>query len=160
MGQNRIGALLLLVATLAAIVWTNVSLALYETFWETHLMVSVGDLHLDFTLHALVNDALMAIFFFTVGLEVRREFAIGELASWSRALVPVTAAIAGLVVPALLFILIARGSGNEHAWGVVISTDTAFLVGALALIGPRVPGHRQAKPVRVTLAVDGGEALT
>ncbi|MFG1708664.1 Na+/H+ antiporter NhaA [Nonomuraea sp. M3C6] len=141
MGQNRIGALLLLIATLAAIVWANVSMALYETVWQAHLMVGVGDLHLDFTLHALVNDALMAIFFFTVGLEVRREFAIGELTSRSRALVPVAAAIAGLVVPALLFVLIARGSGNEHAWGVVISTDTAFLVGALALIGPRVPGR-------------------
>ena len=141
MGQNRIGALLLLVATIAAIVWVNVSLASYETFWETHLMVGVGDLHLDSTLHALVNDALMAIFFFTVGLEVRREFAIGELTSWSRALVPVVAAIAGLVIPGLLFVLIARGSGNEHAWGVVISSDTAFLVGSLALIGPRVPGR-------------------
>jgi Na+/H+ antiporter NhaA len=84
MGQNRIGALLLLVATLAAIVWTNVSLASYETFWETHLMVGVGDLHLDFTLHALVNDAPMAIFFFTVGLEVCREFAIGEFSSSSQ----------------------------------------------------------------------------
>ncbi|MEU8276407.1 Na+/H+ antiporter NhaA [Microbispora bryophytorum] len=141
MGQSRIGALLLLVATLAAIVWANVSLASYGTFWQTHLMVGVGDLHLEFTLHALVNDALMAVFFFTVGLEVRREFAIGELTSWSRALVPVAAAIAGLVAPALLFVLIARGSGNEHAWGLVISTDTAFLVGTLALIGPRVPGR-------------------
>lgn len=141
MGQNRIGALLLLGTTLAAIIWANVSLGSYQTFWQTHLMVGIGDLHLDFTLHALVNDALMAIFFFTVGLEVRREFAIGELTSWSRALVPVAAAIAGLVVPALLFVLIARGSGNEQAWGAVISSDTAFLVGALALIGPRVPGR-------------------
>ncbi|WP_030511555.1 Na+/H+ antiporter NhaA [Microbispora rosea] len=141
MGQNRIGALLLLGTTLAAIIWANVSLGSYQTFWQTHLMAGIGDLHLDFTLHALVNDALMAVFFFTVGLEVRREFAIGELTSWSRALVPVAAAIAGLVVPALLFVLIARGSGNEQAWGAVISSDTAFLVGALALIGPRVPGR-------------------
>lgn len=141
MGQNRIGALFLLVGTLAAIVWANGSLTSYEAFWETHLMVGVGDLQLDFTLHTLVNDVLMAIFFFTVGLEVRREFAIGELTSWSRAVVPVAAAIAGLVVPALLFVLIARGSGNEHAWGMVISTDTAFLVGALTLIGPRLPGR-------------------
>ena len=93
MGQNRIGALLLLVGTLAAIIWANMSLASYETFWETHLMVGVGDLQLNFTPHALVNDALMAIFFFTVGLEVRREFAIGELTSWFRAMVPVAAAI-------------------------------------------------------------------
>lgn len=141
MGQNRIGALLLLIATAAAIIWANVSASSYESFWETHLSVGVGDLQLDFTLHALVNDALMAIFFFTVGLEVRREFAIGELTSWSRAVVPVVAAVAGLVIPAVLFVLIAAGSGEEHAWGVVISTDTAFLVGALALIGPRVPGR-------------------
>ncbi|SFR84244.1 sodium/proton antiporter, NhaA family [Agromyces sp. CF514] len=141
MGQNRIGALLLLIATAAAIIWANVAAGSYESFWETHLSVGVGDLTLDFTLHALVNDALMAIFFFTVGLEVRREFAIGELTSWSRAVVPVVAAIAGLVVPAVLFVLVANGSGQEHAWGVVISTDTAFLVGALALIGPRVPGR-------------------
>ena len=83
----------------------------------------------------------MAIFFFTVGLEVRREFAIGELTSWSRAMVPVIAAVAGLAIPALLFVLIAADSGQAYAWGIVISTDTAFLVGALALIGPRVPGR-------------------
>jgi Na+/H+ antiporter NhaA len=141
LGQNRIGALMLLIATAAAIIWANVSIGSYETFWETHLTVGVGDLQLDFTLHALVNDALMAIFFFTVGLEVRREFAIGELTSWSRAVVPVVAAVAGLAIPALLFVWIAMGSGHEYAWGIVISTDTAFLVGALALIGPRVPGR-------------------
>ncbi|MFF2371819.1 Na+/H+ antiporter NhaA [Agromyces sp. NPDC058110] len=141
MGQNRIGALLLLIATAAAIIWANVSIGSYEGFWETHLSIGVGDLNLEFTLHALVNDALMAIFFFTVGLEVRREFAIGELTSWSRAVVPVIAAVAGLIVPAVLFVLIAADSGEAHAWGVVISTDTAFLVGALALIGPRVPGR-------------------
>ncbi|WP_426715150.1 Na+/H+ antiporter NhaA, partial [Campylobacter coli] len=79
MGQNRIGALLLLLATAAAIVWANLATGSYAAFWETHLSVGLGDIHLDFTLHALVNDALMAVFFFTVGLEVRREFAIGEL---------------------------------------------------------------------------------
>lgn len=141
MGQQRIGALMLLVATVIAIVWANVGLGSYTSFWETHLELGVGELHLDFTLHALVNDALMAIFFFTVGLEVRREFAIGELTSWSRAMVPVVAAVVGLAIPALLFVLVAAPSGQTHAWGVVISTDTAFLVGALALVGPRVPGR-------------------
>jgi Na+/H+ antiporter NhaA len=140
-GQSRTGALLLLLATVIAIVWANISSHGYETFWETHLSIGLGDLHLDFTLHALVNDALMAIFFFTVGLEVRREFAIGELTSWSRAVVPVVAAVAGLALPALLFALVAAGSGHEYAWGTVISTDTAFLVGALALVGPRIPGR-------------------
>jgi Na+/H+ antiporter NhaA len=141
MGQTRIGALSLLLATLVAILWANFSHGTYDAFWETHLVIGVADLELDFTLHALVNDALMAIFFFTVGLEVRREFVIGELTSWSRAIVPVAAAVAGLVVPAVLYLLISAGSGFEHAWGIVISTDTAFLVGALALIGPRMSGR-------------------
>ncbi|HWL01768.1 MAG TPA: Na+/H+ antiporter NhaA, partial [Microbacteriaceae bacterium] len=104
-GHARLGAMLLLAATVAAIVWANVANGSYADFWETHLTFGVGDLHLDFTLHALVNDALMAIFFFTVGLEVRREFAIGELTSRSRAIVPVVAAVFGLAVPALLFFL-------------------------------------------------------
>jgi Na+/H+ antiporter NhaA len=141
MGRTRMGALLLLLATAAAIVWANLAENSYHGFWETHMTVGLGDLQLDFTLHALVNDALMAIFFFTVGLEVRREFAIGELTSWSRAVIPVVAAVAGLALPALLFVLIAAPSGHAAAWGVVISTDTAFLVGALALIGPRGSGR-------------------
>ncbi len=140
-GMSRMAALALVLATIAAIVWVNVSSASYERFWETHLVFGIEDFQLEFTLHALVNDALMAIFFFTVGLEVRREFAIGELTSWSRAVVPVLAAIAGLVIPALVFVLFDRDSGQAHAWGVVISTDTAFLVGALALVGPRAPGR-------------------
>ena len=141
MGRSRIGALLLLLATLVAIVWANISFTGYEHFWETQLTLGLGDLHLEFTLHALVNDALMALFFFTVGLEVRREFAIGELTSWSRAVVPVVAAVAGLAVPALIFVMFTMGTGHANAWGVVISTDTAFLVGGLALIGPRAVGR-------------------
>jgi Na+/H+ antiporter NhaA len=141
MGQVRVGALLLLAATIVAVAWTNISAGSYAGFWETHVTLGVADLRLDFTLHALVNDALMAIFFFTVGLEVRREFAIGELTTWSRAVVPVVAAVAGLVLPALLYLLVSAGSGYENAWGIVISTDTAFLVGALALIGPKAPGR-------------------
>lgn len=141
LGRARLSALILIIATLAAVVWANVSAGSYDAFWDTHIVIGVGDLQLDFTLHAIVNDALMAIFFFTVGLEVRREFAIGELTSASRAIVPVVAAIAGLAVPAALYVLIATGSGFEHAWGIVISTDTAFLLGALALVGPRASGR-------------------
>jgi Na+/H+ antiporter NhaA len=141
LGQNRVGAILLLIATVVAIAWANISYGSYHGFWDMHLTLGVGDLQLDFTVHALVNDALMAIFFFTVGLEVRREFAIGELTTWSRAVTPVVAAVLGLAIPALLYVLISSGSGSEHAWGIVISTDTAFLVGALALIGPRAPGR-------------------
>ena len=141
LGLTRTGALLLLIATGVAILWANLAHDSYESFWETHLTFGVADLQLDFTLHALVNDALMAVFFFTVGLEVRREFAIGELTSFSRAIVPVVAAVLGLAVPALLYVFVVMGTGMEYAWGTVISTDTAFLVGALALIGPHAPGR-------------------
>ncbi len=141
LGEVRLGAILLLLATVIAVVWANLPGDSYHQFWETHVMVGVDNLQFEFTLHALVNDALMAIFFFSVGLEVRREFAIGELTKWSRAVVPVAAAIAGLAIPALIFVLFNLDSGQVHAWGVVISTDTAFLVGALALIGPRAPGR-------------------
>lgn len=151
LGESRAGALLLLIGTAVAVAWANLAYGFYHEFWETHLSAGVGDLQVDFTLHALVNDALMAVFFFTVGLEVRRELTIGELASRSRVVLPVVAAIAGIVVPIAFYLLITRGSGYEHAWGIVISTDTAFLVGALALIGPRASG--QLRVFLLTLAV-------
>ena len=159
MGRTRIGALLLLLATVAAIIWANTSPAGYSALWESRVLIGVEDLRLEFTVHALVNDALMALFFFTVGLEVRREFAIGELTSWSRALVPVIAAAAGLVVPALLYVLVTAGTGYSDAWGVVISTDTAFLIGALALIGPRAPGRLRVFLLALAVVDDIG-ALT
>ena len=87
----------------------------------------------------LVNDGLMAFFFFIVGLEVKSQFTIGELTDRARAAVPVIAAVAGLVVPALVFLLFNPSGEDALAWGMVISTDTAFLVGALAVIRPEVP---------------------
>ncbi|MBL0888225.1 Na+/H+ antiporter NhaA [Myceligenerans indicum] len=159
MGPNRTGALLLVAGTLLAVLWANGSHGTYEAFWDTHLTIGVADLNLDFTLHALVNDALMAVFFFTVGLEVRREFAIGELTSRSRAVVPVVAAVCGLLVPSLLYVLIARDTGWANAWGVVISTDTAFLVGGLALVGPRAAGRLRIFLLALAVVDDIG-ALT
>src|SRR5690606_16288664 len=121
MGRNRTSALLLLLATVAAVVWVNLSATTYTSFWGSRLLVGVEDLRLEFARHALVNAALMALFFFTVGLEVRRELTIGELTSWARARVPVIAAAAGLAVPALIFAGLTAGTGYSGAWGVVIS---------------------------------------
>ncbi|MCC3276699.1 Na+/H+ antiporter NhaA [Arthrobacter sp. zg-Y20] len=145
-GPKRPAALLLL-ATLAAVLWANgvwVSPSLagsYEKFWAATVEVRAGGMDLELTLRELVNDVLMAVFFFVVGLEVRREFALGELTNRSRAVVPVVAAAAGLAVPAVIFLLLTMGTDNAGAWGVVISTDTAFLLGALAIVGPKVPGR-------------------
>ncbi|ROS75507.1 Na+/H+ antiporter NhaA [Cellulomonas sp. PhB143] len=153
---QRSGALLLVLSTALAIAWVNLSPGTYEAFWATTLSLGAGDLRLDLTLHDVVNEALMAVFFFTVGLEVRRELTIGELTSFRRALAPVVVAVAGLVVPALLFMLVARGTGVERAWGVVISTDTAFLVGVLALVGPRRPGRLRTFVLALAVVDDIG----
>ncbi|MBO0681361.1 Na+/H+ antiporter NhaA [Mycolicibacterium sp. S2-37] len=140
--SDNTAALLLLLATLLAIAWANSPWAdTYSTFWDTHVGLSFGEHHTEMSVKHLVNDALMAFFFFIVGLEVKAEFAIGELTDRSRAAVPVVAAIAGLIAPAVIFLLFNPSGDDARAWGVVISTDTAFLVGALAVIKPKFPAR-------------------
>jgi Na+/H+ antiporter NhaA len=133
---------LLLACTVIAILWANSPWA--HSYWallDTDIGASFGDHHFELTVKHLVNDGLMAFFFFIVGLEVTREFAIGELTDRSRAAVPVVAAIAGLAIPAVIFLVFNPSGDNAQAWGVVISTDTAFLIGALAIIKPKYPGR-------------------
>lgn len=150
-GENRAAALLL-IFTVIAIVWANSPWAeSYSTFWNTDIGISFGARHAELTVKHLVNDGLMAFFFFIVGLEVTSQFRIGELTDRARAVVPVIAALAGLVLPALIFFLFNPSGADAHAWGVVISTDTAFLIGALAVIGPKFPGRLRA--FLLTLAV-------
>ncbi|OBK70825.1 Na+/H+ antiporter NhaA [Mycobacterium sp. 1274761.0] len=140
-GENGAAGLLLLAAVIA-IAWANSPWAQsYWTLLDTHIGLSFGDAHLELTVQHLINDGLMTFFFFVVGLEVMGEFTIGQLTDRSRAMVPVLAAVAGLVVPALIFLLINASSDNASAWGVVISTDTAFLIGALAIINPKFPAR-------------------
>ncbi len=123
---DRVGAGLMLLATVVAIAWANSPWGSgYEQFWATGIRIDIGGSEFAFTVHSLVNEGLMTLFFFLVGLEVKRELTIGELTSRTRAVLPVAAAIAGLILPALLFVLFTRGSPAVSAWGVVISTDTA-----------------------------------
>ena len=157
---DRAAASLLLVFTIIAILWANSPWGdTYEQFWETPVELGVGDMVLTTTLHHVVNDAVMTLFFFVVGLEVKREFTLGELTDPKRAVVPVVAAIAGLIVPALIFLLIAWPSGEAHAWGVVISMDTAFLLGALAIIGPKFPARLRAFLLTLAVVDDIGALL-
>ena len=150
--SDRSAAFLLLLGTVIAIAWANSPWgSTYDAFWNTEIELAVGSFSVHLTLHELVNDGLMAFFFFVVGLEVKREFTIGELTDRSRAAVPVIASIAGLIVPALIFLLLNANSGHANAWGVVISTDTAFLLGALAIIGPKFPAR--LRTFLLTLAV-------
>jgi len=123
-----------------ALVWANSPVGdTYTSFWHTEFAVRLGNAELSLSLHHWVNDGLMAFFFFIVGLEVKRELVLGELADRRRAMVPILAAIMGLIVPALVYALINRGGEAASAWGMVISTDTAFLLGVIALLGRGCP---------------------
>jgi Na+/H+ antiporter NhaA len=140
--KENTAAALLLACTLAAILWANSPWA--DSYWallDTHVAFAFGDHTFELTVKHLINDGLMTFFFFIVGLEVTSEFAIGQLTDRARAAVPVIAAIAGLTVPAVIFLLFNASGENAHAWGLVISTDTAFLIGALAIIKPKYPAR-------------------
>ena len=126
-------------ATVAALVWANISLSSYDRVWATRLATSVGGSGLAMSLHEFVNSGLMALFFLVVGLEARREFDVGELRVRSRLALPVAVGLAGMVVPIAIFLIANAGRPTEHAWGASMATDTAFALGALALVGRRLP---------------------
>jgi Na+/H+ antiporter NhaA len=158
-GENAAAGLLLL-STVIAIIWANSPWA--QSYWsllETHVGAAFGEYHFDMSVKHLINDGLMTFFFFIVGLEVTREFAIGELTDRARAAVPVVAAIAGLVAPAVIFLVLNPSGENAHAWGVVISTDTAFLVGALAIIKPKFPGRLRIFLLTLAVVDDVGALI-
>ncbi len=158
-GEN-IAAALLLGFTVLAILCANSPWAQsYTDFWNTEIGLLFGDVHAEMTVKHLVNDALMTFFFFVVGLEVKSQFAIGELTDRSRAAVPVLAALAGLIVPACIFLLLNPSGDDARAWGVVISTDTAFLIGALAIIKPEHPARLRTFLLTLAVVDDVGALL-
>jgi NhaA family Na+:H+ antiporter len=134
------GGILLLVATVVALVWANSPWEEnYHAIWHTTFTLGVGNYVLSWSRHIWVNDGLMAIFFFLVGLEIKREVLIGELSSVRQAVFPFVAALGGSIVPALIFVAINRGSEYSGGWGIPMATDIAFALGVLALLGSRVP---------------------
>ena len=131
---------LLLAAAILALAWANSPWSdAYESLWGTRATIGVGGAELAMDLRHWVNDGAMALFFFVIGLEVRRELSMGELTDRRRVVVPAAAALGGIVVPALLYLLVNPSGEAARGWGVVIGTDTAFLLGALALVGPACP---------------------
>ncbi|HSI80721.1 MAG TPA: Na+/H+ antiporter NhaA [Solirubrobacterales bacterium] len=146
------GAGLLLAATVAALIWANSPLSdSYAELWETTLGVEIGGFELREDLHFWVNDGLMVFFFFVIGLEIRREFAMGQLTDRSRVAIPVIAAVAGIAVPALVYLGFNPSGEAARGWGVAMATDTAFVLGALALVGPRFSA--QLRVFLLTLAI-------
>lgn len=137
-------AAVLLAATLAALVWANIAGASYQAVWRTELSVGVGGAGISMDLVGWVNSGLMTFFFFVVGLEARREFDMGDLRERRRVVLPVAAGVAGMTAAVLVYVLINRGEPSAAGWGVAMSTDTAFALGMLALIGPRFPERLRA----------------
>ena len=142
----------LIVAAALGLIWANLNFDSYEAFFATSIRLELGPLDLDETLRGFVNDGLMAIFFFVVGLEIKRELVVGDLREPRAALLPILAALGGMIVPALLYLVVAGDApGAERGWGVPMATDIAFAVGVLALLGRRVPIG--AKLFLLTLAI-------
>jgi len=134
------GGVALLVAAVVALVWANSPWSGgYESLWSTELRLSLGGVELAEDLRHWVNDALMALFFFVVGLEIKRELVVGELRFPRTAALPAMAALGGMAVPAVLYLAVNAGRPGADGWGIPMATDIAFAVGVVALLGPRVP---------------------
>jgi NhaA family Na+:H+ antiporter len=146
------GSALLLGAALAALLWANSPWAeSYDSFWHTHITLDLGVLTLDESLQHWVNDALMVIFFFVVGLEIKYELVQGDLRDPKTAALPIVAALGGMVVPALIYVAILGGQEGSNGWGIPMATDIAFAVGVLGLLGRRIPSP--ARLFLLTLAI-------
>ena len=153
MDTEAAGAIFMLIAAIAALAWANSPWwRAQETLWGTELNIELGHLaHLELTLVEWINDALMAIFFFVVGLEIKRELVQGELRDPRKAALPAIAALGGMAVPALVYLAFNAGSASSKGWGIPMATDIAFAVAVVALVGPRIPSA--AKIFLLTLAI-------
>ncbi len=132
-------AVVLLGAAVAALAWANLDLSSYESVWGTKLSIQVGGSGISQSLRDWINSGLMTFFFFVVGLEVRREFDVGELRERRRLTLPVLAGLGGMAVPVAIYLAFNGGGHAASGWGVAMSTDTAFALGMLALVGPSFP---------------------
>ncbi|WP_181764996.1 Na+/H+ antiporter NhaA [Streptomyces albidus (ex Kaewkla and Franco 2022)] len=147
-------AAVLLFATLAALAWSNIDFASYERLWSTQLYIGVTDDRISLDLHDWLNSGLMTFFFFVVGLEARREFDMGDLRERRRVTLPALAGVGGMLVPVAIYLAFNAGSSSAQGWGAAMSTDTAFALGMLALVGPRFPRRLRAFMLTFTVVDD------
>ena len=147
-------AVLLLAATVVALLWVNVDSHSYSSLWTTRFSVEVGDSGIALDLRGWINSGLMTFFFFVIGLEARREFDLGELRDRRRLVLPTAAALGGAFGAVAIYLAINAGRPSAHGWGVAMSTDTAFALGLLALVGPRFPDRLRAFLLTVAVVDD------
>ncbi len=148
------GAAVLLAAAVAALVWVNVHASSYDSLWGTRLSIDLGGAGVALDLRHWVNSGLMTFFFFVVGLEARREFDLGELRERRRFALPLLAGIGGMAVAVAIYLAFNAGRSSAGGWGIVMSTDTAFALGLLALVGPRFPDRLRAFMLTVVVVDD------
>ncbi len=154
------GGLMLLACTAIAMLWANSAWGeTYEAFRHLHLRIGVADRMLDLSLMHWVNDGVMAVFFFVVGLEIKRELLVGELSTFRKALLPILAAAGGMLAPAVFYLYFNWGGPHTVGWGVPIATDIAFALGILSLLGSRVPVSLKIFLTAVAIADDMGAVL-
>ncbi|WP_322749934.1 MULTISPECIES: Na+/H+ antiporter NhaA [unclassified Frankia] len=159
--QETTGGFLLLGATLIALVWANVAGGTYREVWDAQLGFGPSWLHLNhLSAGALVADGLLAVFFFVAGLELKRELVVGELSDDRAAVLPVVAALGGMVAPALVFLAVARGApGASNGWAIPVATDIAFALGVLALAGTNLPTSMRVLLLSLAVVDDIGAII-
>jgi Na+:H+ antiporter, NhaA family len=154
------GGVVLLLATVAALALANSPVSEdFLSLWKTPVGFSVGAFEMHHSLKHWINDGLMVIFFFVVSLEVKRELIFGELRELRVAALPIAAALGGMVVPAALYLVFQWGEAAQRGWGIPMATDIAFVVGCMALLGPRVPGSLRILLLSLAIADDVGAIL-
>lgn len=150
----------LLISVIIAIIWANSGwYELYHHIWEINFSVGFDQSVLSHPLHIWINDGLMAIFFFVIGLELKREFMDGELSSFRKAALPMSAALGGMIVPALIYFLINRGTDADHGWGIPMATDIAFALALLSMAGKHIPSSVKVFLSALAVADDLGAVL-
>jgi Na+/H+ antiporter NhaA len=147
-------AAVLLGAAIAALAWANGDLSSYERVWNAHLSLRLGSAGVALELRDWVNAGLMTFFFFVVGLEARREFDMGELRERRRVALPLLAGVGGMLMPVAIYLAVNAGRPSAHGWGAAMSTDTAFALGMLALVGPAFPDRLRSFTLTVVVVDD------
>lgn len=158
--EESLGGILLILATIAALIWANSSDSYYYFWHKIYINFSIGDFSIDHSIVHWINDGLMAIFFFTIGLEIKREIMGGELSTIKKASFPLMAAIGGMLIPALFYALF-NGSNPDYSrgWGIPMATDIAFALGLMALLGDRVNINLKIFLTALAIADDLGAIL-
>ena len=158
--QEASSGILLIIATLVALAWANSPWAdSYQALWHAPVVIQFGGFEIEKDLLHWINDGLMAVFFFVVGLEIKREVMVGELASPRKAILPIIAAIGGMAVPAGFYLLFNPGGPAQAGWGIPMATDIAFALGILSLLGKRVPLSLKVFLTAVAIVDDLGAVL-